>query len=396
MSFSLLASHGISGCLSSARTFGGLGPLAFAPDGRVDALVWPTRRASIALVPTPGDRRLGAGVEVLRRRYGYGASFVRDFRDHGLVGLGRLLGRLRGHLSEGSVPLWLLGAVAVRADRAELAELARLPEVHRIETPPAVKPAPIRRLASGSTLDETTGPIFTQDVRLAPGRRRRGIEGVGIALLDTGFSGLEAGLASRFAKTVGFDDLGQSISTSTRGPADAHGHGTQVARTLEATLGHGPIGPRLLAARSLPGGRGTVAQVVAGLQWALENHCGVVVTPLGKSAFHPLWSTVSLALTAAGTSWVVATDSSVHLPVVGAFQRGPLRTRVHVPLATRLESAEGSEIYEGPGIGAARLAGVAATLRALGPTSDPLELARLLWATGECFAPASSAGSRAA
>ncbi|MEM8929913.1 MAG: hypothetical protein AAGE94_01995 [Acidobacteriota bacterium] len=279
-------------------------------------------------------------------------------------------------ISDDAVPLWLLGAVAIRATPRVLDELARHPDIRRIDaTPPVI----------ASTLASAGTPPAASTAPRRVGWPGRDTGSVGITLLDTG---LDPSVASRFGDVVACGARGRV--SPRRVIADRHGHGS----ILSATLGRRAQGAPLSAARVLPGGRGTVAQVIGGLQWALESGSPVIVTPLGRGAFDPLWHRVSWALTAAGTSWVVEADESdvgvhpsIHLPVVGCFRSGPLRTAVqaaspwHVDTepdaATALIEAGNAEST------AARVALTVASLKALGPVSDPLELARLLWATGE-------------
>ncbi|MEM1541594.1 MAG: S8 family serine peptidase [Ignisphaera sp.] len=95
-----------------------------------------------------------------------------------------------------------------------------------------------------------------------------------IAILDTGIDPTHPLIAGKLIGWIEFDSKGRPICSL---PHDTHGHGTWVASI--AAGGDGAkhifgVAPKskILSASVLPGGKGTVAQVLAGLEWVLEPY----------------------------------------------------------------------------------------------------------------------------
>lgn len=95
-----------------------------------------------------------------------------------------------------------------------------------------------------------------------------------IAILDTGIDPRHPLLTGKLIGWIEFDSKGRPVCTP---PRDTHGHGTWVASI--AAGGDGStyvfgVAPKakILSALVLPGGSGTIAQVLAGLEWVLDPY----------------------------------------------------------------------------------------------------------------------------
>ncbi|MCS7111002.1 MAG: S8 family serine peptidase [Ignisphaera sp.] len=106
--------------------------------------------------------------------------------------------------------------------------------------------------------------------------RYLGVSGYGatIAILDTGVDPTHPLLAGKLKGWIEFDRRGRPVCSN---PRDTYGHGTWVASiaaggdTSNYIFGVAP-NAKIIAALVLPGGYGTVAQVLAGLEWSLEPY----------------------------------------------------------------------------------------------------------------------------
>jgi hypothetical protein len=113
-------------------------------------------------------------------------------------------------------------------------------------------------------------------------------EDVRVAVLDTGIDTNHSDLALSNPQTdwAEFNDTGRSIDSQ---PFDDHGHGTAVSGLLAGGAFDGHqygVAPdvRLLHARVLDP-TGTYAQVVAGMEWAVERDADVITMSLGTPGF---------------------------------------------------------------------------------------------------------------
>ncbi len=106
--------------------------------------------------------------------------------------------------------------------------------------------------------------------------RHLGVTGYGatIAILDTGIDPTHPLLAGKLRGWIEFDRKGRPVCSS---PRDTYGHGTWVASiaaggdTNTYIFGVAPYA-NIISALVLPGGYGTAAQVLAGLEWSLEPY----------------------------------------------------------------------------------------------------------------------------
>ena len=140
---------------------------------------------------------------------------------------------------------------------------------------------------------------------------------VTVAVLDTGIDPSHPLLEGKLVAWIEFDRKGNPVCTS---PRDTHGHGTWVSSLIAGGDGSRyvfGVAPRakIAMAMVLPGGEGTTAQVLAGLDWALAPYdCNK--NPLDPSTTGRI-AVVSMSFGAEGNY------SNVFLPALEKlFERG--------------------------------------------------------------------------
>ncbi|MEH7121667.1 S8 family serine peptidase [Bacillus sp. JJ1773] len=141
-------------------------------------------------------------------------------------------------------------------------------------------------------------------------------KGVTVAVIDTGVDYTHPDLANAFGSYKGWDlvdndnDPQETPAGDPRG--DATTHGSHVAGTVAANGYIKGVAPdaTLLAYRVLgPGGRGTTANVIAGIEKAVQDGADVMNLSLGNSLNDPDYAT-SIALDWAMAEGVVAVTSN--------------------------------------------------------------------------------------
>ncbi len=116
-------------------------------------------------------------------------------------------------------------------------------------------------------------------------------EGVKVAVLDTGIDASHPDLIDSFDDRyyVEFDRDGNAIY---RAPRDTHTHGTHCAGTIAGGNASGQwigVAPEatLMAGTVLPRGQGSDFQILAGMQWAIDNGADIISMSLGSLSFDP-------------------------------------------------------------------------------------------------------------
>jgi subtilisin family serine protease len=193
---------------------------------------------------------------------------------------------------------WIKNMVLVRARPDTLDALAELAPVNRIipnftfEAPPT-PPAGSRQEAKAGESTWGIAKIGADRVR-----SERGItgDGVRVAILDTGIDVDHPDLTGKLVTDdtsdpshpggwIEFSEDGKPVHSS---PHDSSFHGTHVAGTIAGgnasgtQIGVAP-GAELMAGLVIPGGTGTLAQVIAGMQWAIAPY-DADGNPAGKPA----------------------------------------------------------------------------------------------------------------
>lgn len=111
-------------------------------------------------------------------------------------------------------------------------------------------------------------------------------KGVKVAVLDTGVDARHPDLDGKIADFAEFDLSGRMVKSGTASAHDRDGHGTHVAATIVGGrrsgrwIGMAPEA-KLLSAMVLKNGEGSSVQVLAGMQWALDNGADVISMSLG-------------------------------------------------------------------------------------------------------------------
>lgn len=208
-------------------------------------------------------------------------------------------------------------SIAVTADKADVRtawEAIRGPDGARVDSTDA-------RLADGVTVWLNEKVRATLDASVAqigaPQAWARGYDGDGttVAVLDTGYDPSHPDLAGRVAKAQDFSGVSETA-------VDGHGHGTHVAATVGGSgaaadgdrKGVAP-GTDLLIGKVLDdNGEGYTDQIIAGMEWAVDQGADVVNMSLGTSrasdGTDPLSQAVNDLTRASDTLFVVAAGNT--------------------------------------------------------------------------------------
>ncbi len=114
---------------------------------------------------------------------------------------------------------------------------------------------------------------------------------VRVAVLDTGIDATHPDLAGKVADYAEFDASGNTVSTGVAAARDSGQHGTHVAGTIvggNASGGWIGMAPEaeVIAGLVLDGDAGgTLAQVIAGIEWAVDSNAHVINLSLGGLTF---------------------------------------------------------------------------------------------------------------
>ncbi len=294
---------------------------AASADTLIHALLRPAPKANrssrAALSPEPIDDAIKSAEDALGR----GPQLLKDLR----ADLEARTASLTPWLPDSTL-LWLADALAVHLPAMELAKLSHRSDVRSIDLQPTVRPARRGDFESNPARDN---PPFGLHLELGSAAKPK------IGLIDMSTS--TGSDRTAFAE-ASFDPLGRPRPVlESAAPA---GHEQRLGETWYRALQDLiPDAHWLTAGVFDPGGDGTFAQIIAGLQWTLERDADVVILDLGAAALDPIWHLPILNCTLAGTCVVVAGMERkdhdrpmwpVHIPLAGCYDRGPLRTDLWV------------------------------------------------------------------
>jgi subtilisin family serine protease len=130
--------------------------------------------------------------------------------------------------------------------------------------------------------------------------------------LDTGVDGSHPALEGKIAAYQELDELGMPVASAMHDTGD---HGTHTAGTIVGRTHNGTnigVAPRasLASALVLPGGTGTFAQIVAGMQWTIDQGAHVLNLSLGSVGYSTMWNRPILSAALAGVLVVAAVGNS--------------------------------------------------------------------------------------
>jgi len=187
--------------------------------------------------------------------------------------LGKAKGRLKVQISQG---YWASQSFLVRLPESQIGRLMEIPEVRRVYPNREVRA--IKAVALSEPSDQ--GSDWALARIGAPQLWAAGMRGQGVRIghLDTG---VDAGQPALRGKIAAFAVIDQNGTPKPSEPYDSDLHGTYTAGLL---VGNGVgVAPeaRLVSALVLPGGVGTLAQVLGGLDWVLEQGVNIVSMSLG-------------------------------------------------------------------------------------------------------------------
>ena len=200
-------------------------------------------------------------------------------------------GGVTGEAMEQVPQFWTSASAVLQLSRDELRELPNaVPEVSEIylnrtvHVPPVVE---IRTLPASVAQMEThvsTWGLQKSGALASWGAFGKRGEGATVAILDTGIDGDHPDLRGKVAGFAEFDDRGRLVPTTAA--YDSGKHGTHVAGTV---VGHNAGGhwigmapdAKVLGGLVLKNGSGTDAQILAGMQWAIEQGADVINMSLG-------------------------------------------------------------------------------------------------------------------
>lgn len=218
----------------------------------------------------------------VHERYGKGAEFRKNYQDSRLKAQAKVVSA-----APKATNLWLADAVAVSGTKAEIEDLATHEDVESVDVNPTFRIPEILQTPLEDTPEVIDGSAWGVAKIQAPevwGGFGRG-EGVLVGHLDTGVDDTHPALAGKVECFFEVDAMGNC----TAGPAfDSHFHGTHTAGTILGRTFNGiniGVAPdaRLCSALVLPGGGGTFAQIIGGMQCLIVD-AGVHVINMSLGA----------------------------------------------------------------------------------------------------------------
>jgi subtilisin family serine protease len=247
----------------------------------------------------------------VHQRYGKGAEFCRNYQDSRLKAQAKVV-----RAAPKATNLWLVDAVAVSGTKAEIEDLAAHEDIESIDVNPTFELPEILKTPLEDTPEVVDGSAWGVAKILAPevwGGFGRGKD-ILIGHLDTGVDDTHPALVGKVAAFEEFDGLGNPLGTPVH---DDGRHGTHTAGTIcgrnfrGVNIGVAPEA-NLVSGLVLPGGSGTFAQIVAGMQWAVSKGAQVISMSLGGIGYTTLWNLPVLNATLSGALVVASIGNSGH------------------------------------------------------------------------------------
>jgi subtilisin family serine protease len=265
---------------------------------------------SMVMTERLGTRRADL-LRMVTDRYGSGPDFSANLEESRTKAQAKV-----ARAAPRASTLWLADALAVSGTRKEIEDLAGHEDVVSVEANPTFEvPTTLQ-----TPLEDIPGPVDGSAWGVAKigapevwGGFGRG-ERVLIGHLDTGVDDTHPALAGKVPFFQEFDGVGNPVASATH-DSDVHGThtaGTMVGRTFRGVnIGVAPEA-RLASALVLPGGTGSFAQIVAGMQWAVGQGVQIINMSLGATGYSTIWNLPALNVTLAGVLLVASIGNSGH------------------------------------------------------------------------------------
>lgn len=252
---------------------------------------------------------------LIQERYGQGRNFCQNYQESRLNGQAKVVSA-----APKASNLWLTDAVAVTGTKAEIEDLAKHEDVESVDVNPTFQVPEILRTPLEDTPEAIDGSAWGLAKIRAPevwGGFGRG-ENILVGHLDTGVDDTHPALSGKVAAFEEFDDIGNPVGSATH---DSGSHGTHTAGTIcgrhyrdrGVNIGVAP-GAQLASALVIlpPPVGGTFAQIVAGMQWAVNQNVHLINMSLGGVGYTNLWNLPVLNTTLAGVLVVASIGNSGH------------------------------------------------------------------------------------
>ncbi len=245
------------------------------------------------------------------QRYGKGASFCRNLQSSRMKAQANLV-----RAAPSATNLWLADVVAVSGTADEIEDLATHEDVETVDANPTFQMPEVQQTPLEDVPETVDGSAWgLANIRATDvwGGFGRG-DGVLVGHLDTGVDDTHPALAGKVAAFEEFDDIGNPLGSATH---DSGSHGTHTAGTIcgrtfrGVNIGVAPDA-RLASALVLPGGGGTFAQIIAGMQWAVDQGVDVINMSLGGQGYTTLWNIPVLNVVFSGVSLICSIGNSGH------------------------------------------------------------------------------------
>jgi subtilisin family serine protease len=245
----------------------------------------------------------------LNGRYGQGPAYAANLQESAAEAHARIV-----DAAPSAQSLWLAGVVAVEGTPKEIEELAAHEDVTRVEANPMFSVPEILQTPLEDTPETVDGSTWGLAKIAAPevwGGYGRGNK-VLIGHLDTGVDDTHPALSGKVAAFQEFDGLGNPIASPTHDSAQhgTHTAGTMVGRSFRGVnIGVAPMA-QLASALVLPGGSGSFAQIIAGMQWVVAKGAHVINMSLGALGYSTIWNVPILNATFSGALVVASIGNS--------------------------------------------------------------------------------------
>ena len=247
----------------------------------------------------------------IQSHYGAGANFCKNYQESRIKGQAKVM-----QAAPNAVNLWLDDAIAVTGTRAELEDLAKHPDIVSIDVNPTVRLPRVLQTPPEDTpeiIDGSAWGLAKIQANEAWGGYGRGGK-VLVGHLDTGVDDTHPALVDKVAAFEEFDSIGNPVGSAAH---DSASHGTHTAGTICGRTFNGVnigVAPeaKLVSALVLPGGGGTFAQIVAGMQWAISKNVDVINMSLGGQGYTTMWNLPVLIATFSGVLVVASVGNSGH------------------------------------------------------------------------------------